>query len=346
MSDESKGLARIVRVASLTPIVGADRIVLATLEGLAWRCVCNKADFTELGQLGVYFAIDSIVDETNPAFAFMAQHHFRIKNARFKGVYSQGLLMPLSILNHYEISDGLADWTEGLDVSYLTRTKKYIKEIPANLAGKVKGNFPTALIPKTDQDNLLNFPDVLKEFEGKQVYITVKCDGSSGTFIWQNGEFRICSRNLELDTNDNANVFCRVAETHMLKQKLDDFQTNLAIQAECVGPGVQKNPMKLDGLDFRVFTVRSLDDWHYYSLEEMDKLCHRVLDLPMVPMIDSFVFDNKIHTIDWLQALANKTEYAPGVPAEGIVMALCYPEYSATLDRLLSVKVLNQAYKD
>jgi hypothetical protein len=54
----------------------------------------------------------------------------------------------------------LADGTEvevveGQDVSDLLNIKRWVAEIPADLAGEVKGMFPSC-IPKTDQERIQN----------------------------------------------------------------------------------------------------------------------------------------------------------------------------------------------
>lgn len=89
-------LAYLVHVGKIDPIEGYDRIALAHVNG--WTCVVNKADFKE-GDLAVYFEIDSKVDETNPAFAFLAAKHYKIKIQKYaKGkAISYGLLMPIDV---------------------------------------------------------------------------------------------------------------------------------------------------------------------------------------------------------------------------------------------------------
>lgn len=335
-------LATIVKIKSLLPIEGADRIELAEMYNNAWKVVVKRGDF-KINDLGIYFAIDSIVDKSNPTFSFLEQHHYRIKLAKFKKTHSAGLLMPLSILNYYNID--INNLNENDDITELTKTVKFIKEIPAELIAEIKGNFPTSLIPITDELNLLSYPSVLDEFEGKECYLSLKYDGSSGTFIWNNGEFDVCSRRLNLKENE-LNTFWKIARKYNLKEKLQHLGDNIAIQAECCGNGIQKNPMKLSDLEMRAFTIRNLNTQRYYNLDEMIKICDHILNIPMVKILKIFKFDKNIHTIDWLQDFANKQEYFTGQSAEGIVLRPYYPCYSNILDKQLSIKILNQSYKD
>ena len=348
-------LATIVKIKSLAPIESADRIELAEMHGNAWKCVVKKNDF-RVNDLGVYFALDSIVDKNNPKFSFLAQHNFRIKNAKFKKTPSQGLLMPLSVLSYYEkldLKDMILETSngikikliEGLDVSDICHVKKYEKEIPAELRGKIKGNFPTSLIPITDELNLLSYPNMLEEFNKKEVYISLKADGSSLSFFYQNGDIKVCSRKLDLEETDGNNAYWKVFNQYNLREKLNNLKLNISAQAEMIGMGIQKNPMKLSNLDMRVFTVRNLDTREYYTLDQMIELCNK-LELETVLILDRFIFNKNIHTIEWLQEFANKQEYYKGQWAEGIVLRPVIPEYSKILDRQLSIKILNTNYQD
>ena len=334
-------LATIVKIKDLTPIEGADRIVLASMENNAWKVVAKINDF-KIGDLGVYFSLDSIVDKDNPVFSFMESRHYRISNAKFKKQFSQGLLMPLNILDYYNIDkSGLI---EGQDLTNELKVTKYEKDIPADLRGLVKGNFPTSLIPITDELNILSYPLVVQELDGKEVSITTKIDGTSSSFFCQNGEIDVCSRRLKLQETE-GNLYWRIFNQYGLREKLSSLKLNICIQGESAGNGIQKNPLKLNGVKLFVFKIRNLDTQNYYTLDQMTELCNK-LGLETVPILSRFVFDKSVHTIDWLQDYVNKVEYYKGQPCEGGVLAPVTPVYSNYLDKMLSVKCLNQAYKD
>ena len=53
-------LATIRKIANIRPIPGADRIVVAQVDG--WECVVQKDEF-RVGQEIVYIEVDSIVPE-------------------------------------------------------------------------------------------------------------------------------------------------------------------------------------------------------------------------------------------------------------------------------------------
>ena len=96
-----------VAVKSLSPISGADMIVLAEVNG--WQCVISKDEGLNEGDLALYYSIDSIPDLEDPHCALVKKRGGRIKTIKLRGIISQGLLAPLS-------------WMEsrGHDVSCLT----------------------------------------------------------------------------------------------------------------------------------------------------------------------------------------------------------------------------------
>ena len=84
-------LVYIVLIDDILPIEGAENVELAVVGG--WRIMVRKGQFN-VGDMAIYFEIDSKVPETEP-FMFLAAKHFKVKTQKyFKGtVISQGLLM-------------------------------------------------------------------------------------------------------------------------------------------------------------------------------------------------------------------------------------------------------------
>ena len=84
-------LAYVVEIDKMLPIEGADRVELAFVSG--WQIMVKKGQF-KVGDLAIYFEIDSKLPEEEP-FLFLSDKHFKIKTQKyFKGtVISQGLLM-------------------------------------------------------------------------------------------------------------------------------------------------------------------------------------------------------------------------------------------------------------
>lgn len=334
-------LATIVRIKNFDPIPGRDLIHSVTMEGNGWNVVCKKSDFNQIGMLAIFFCLDSLVDDKNPAFDFMSVRRYRISNAKFGGMPSQGLLMPLSILSYYGIAP--SEVKEGEDVTFITKTIHYEKTIDLKNSQDIRGGFPVNLgISITDEDNLKSNIRVLPELENEEVYLTIKADGSSGTFILNNGEFQVCSRRLSL--KDGGNPWWRMAKKYNIENKLRSLGKNICIQAEVCGVKLNGNKLKLKEEDIFVFNVKELDTQKWYGLNELKEFCNN-LGLPIVKVIKVCNW-SEISSIEALQAIANGVKYDCGDAAEGIVVRPIVPKWSKILVKWLSVKLLNQGYKD
>ena len=102
-------LAYVVKIDGISPIVGADRVELAHVDG--WRIMVKKGQF-QVGDYAIYFEIDSKVPEKEP-FMFLESKHFKVKTQKyFKGtVISQGLLMAL---DDFILNSEVPSWVQSL----------------------------------------------------------------------------------------------------------------------------------------------------------------------------------------------------------------------------------------
>ena len=174
------------------------------------------------------------------------------------------------------------DVIEGDDVSEFLGIVKYEPPVPACLAGVVKGPFPSA-IPKTDEEriqNLTNEWPVLREY----VYeVTEKLEGSSMTVFKINGEFGVCSRNLNLKETE-GNTLWALARKYDIETKMFGKLDNCAISGEVIGEGVQGNHYGIKGQDFYVFSIYDIAVGEYVGPEFRIELCKQ-LGLKHVPVI-------------------------------------------------------------
>lgn len=328
-------LATIKRLKNVRSHPNADRLKIAEVGDYQ---VVTAADASD-GDLVVYFAIDAILPEW-PVFEFMRPHKFRVKMAKLRGEISNGLVIPVA-----ELKDRLPEapveelLSDEIDLSEYLGVRKYHKPIPPNLAGDVVGDFPTHLCSKTDEDRFENYPDLFDAFAGREVYVTLKLDGSSATFINDGGTLRVCSRNLELKDTEK-NTLWRLARKYDLVKKLPE---GLALQCECVGEGVLKNPMGLKGQDIYCFNVVVTKTRKLLPATDI-ALLTEALDLPMVPTIFRGKF--KWESLKELKEFANQAKYENGSPAEGIVVRPVEPVYSQKLGKELSLKVISENYKE
>lgn len=262
-------MATIRRIDAIGPIEGADAIEVATVGG--WKVVIKKGEFA-VGDLAVYCEIDSwIPTEIAPFLSkgkepreFEGVKGERLRTVKLRGQLSQGLLLPYNILPF----DSQGVMVEGNDVSELMNIQKWEMAVPAQLAGQVRGNFPS-VIPKTDQERCQN---LVKEIDsaivaGMAFEVTEKLEGSSMTCYLIDGEFGVCSRNLDLKRDEN-NTFWATAIAEDIEAKMREVGDNFAIQGELIGPGVQGNIYKLTKPEFRVFDIYDIVAGDYVTAAE------------------------------------------------------------------------------
>lgn len=212
-----RSLAHIETIVDIQPIENADKIEVATV--LGWKVVVSRADNFHVGDKVVYIEIDSKVPE-RPEFEFLRDRKFRVRTIRLRGQYSQGLILPMSILNKdYKVG---TDVTKELGITYYVpednvrkaskppKTLRYQsmaarhknlfskqpfrwlmrrawgRELLFLFFGKKKDtpkSFPTkfAFIHKTDETRIEAMPWLLGY--KNPLIVTEKLDGTSSTYI-------------------------------------------------------------------------------------------------------------------------------------------------------------------
>jgi RNA ligase (TIGR02306 family) len=331
-------LSSIRRISDIQEIPGADMIELAIVDG--WKVVVAKNVGHKINDLVVYCEIDSFLP-IREEFEFLRkssfkkmgdQEGFRLKSIRLRNQISQGLILPMSVLYNNSDLSTFDELTVGDDVTSILGILKYEPPIPAELAGKVKGLFPS-FIRKTDEERIQNLTSEYDEMKKHTYYVTEKLDGSSATFYINNGEFGVCSRNLEL-LETEGNTFWKVARELDLENKLKEYGVNLSIQGELIGESVQGNPYKIKGQTVRFFNLFDIDLQEYHSLSMFQSLMTD-LGLETVPVLNTHF--HLPDTIDELLLIADgKSELNANFDREGIVIR--------SLDRKISFKVISNKF--
>jgi RNA ligase (TIGR02306 family) len=242
---------------------------------------------------------------------------FRLKTIKLRGQVSQGLIIPINVLMNYK--NFILEFEEGSEVSEILGIVKYEPPIPAELAGKVKGLFPS-FIPKTDEERIQNLSDNIEDWKKEYsdgFYVSEKLDGSSATFYYKDGEFGVCSRNLEL-LETEENTFWKVARSTDLENKMKSLGYNVSFQGELIGEGIQGNPYKIKGQKVYFFNVFNIDNHEYADLNQFVNTIHG-LGLDTVPKLETnYIIPSTIEEI--LQYADGKSYLNPNFDREGVVM--------------------------
>lgn len=330
-------LASVQIIRAIEPIEGADLIELAIINN--WRVVVSKKDGYKLGEKVIYCEIDSFLP-IREEFEFLRkssykkildQEGFRLKTIRLRGQISQGLILPLSLLE--------GDYQEGDDVTDLLGITKYEQPLDASLKGMAKGLFPS-FIEKTDEERVQNLTSKYSGYKDIPFYATEKLDGTSTTYYVKDGEFGVCSRNIELkepQQGETPSTQWRIAQELGLKEKMIAFnkqtKQNIAIQGELIGYGIQGNPYKLKNQQFYIFTAFDINNYKKLGFDEI-KAYASIFELNLVPIVKEYKTLPEID--DLIYSADGKSKLNPTANREGLVLR--------TYDNKISFKVISNNY--
>lgn len=326
-----------------------------------WKVIVKKNQF-EQDQLAVFCETDTILPPEIPLFAFLEGK--RIRTKKLKGVVSQGVAFTipeiLEVIHNRatpetinQIADLFKDELElGQDLTELVGATKYDEELAKYNGGKsippahARGNFPS-FIHKTDEERIQNLAKELKyDWQGKEVVITEKLDGSSITIYCKLEQSElveglgltnsgICSRNLDLKVE---------GETHFIKtglpylRKLQDYcamnDRSLALQGEIIGPGIQGNPYKLDKHEIYFFNVFDIDAGRKLVHDEAEYIFD-MLHVESVPLIN-YQWPLNSTMEELLEKADGTSRLNPKTNREGIVVR--------ALDGSFSFKVISNKW--
>ena len=153
-------------IDAIDSIDGADAIEVATVGG--WKVVTRKGEF-KAGDLAVYCEIDSWIPHNIAPFLcrgveprkYNGVDGERLRTVKLRGQISQGLLLPRHV-----VLDKIGEIEVDMDVTEILGIQKWEAPIPAQLAGVMRGNFPS-FIPKTDQERCISGDTLIDTTQGK-----------------------------------------------------------------------------------------------------------------------------------------------------------------------------------
>lgn len=322
-----------VRIDSVEPIEGADRIMAAHVGG--WTIVIGKGDF-DTGDLAVFYEIDSFLPADDYRYEKFSERGVKemivdgatrkghvLRTVRLRGVYSQGLLMrpsdvlPSSIPEHayeemLEKKTNLTslcgvcefDPIRGVDQGNMSILRKY----------------DSWVAPRTDAERIQNISEDLFAIIKKTDYIaSVKVDGTSMTALYdpRYESIRLFSHNNELgyDVGFGKQVYEQAVE-----QGIIDWLTEhrgLTLQFEACGPKINGNRLNLKSMRLFVFSLwdtsecRYLDPYHYDDCS-LDPAC-----TPELPSLDLNDYEKTTDLINHVDGIKG---HVTGCLDEGIVI--------------------------
>lgn len=325
-------LATIRKIDEVRAIPDADKIVAYRVGG--WWVVDAVGKYTA-GDLVVYVEPDAWIPHALAPFLSKGQEPRtyegvkgeRLRTVKLRGQLSQGLLLPIDVTFFRD---------EGTDVSDALGIIKYEPPVPAQLAGQVRGIFPTA-IPKTDQERVQNLVAEIAEYadRGLTFEVTEKLEGSSCTmYLDREDSFHVCSRNFDLQEDGNVSFWKVAAQYDVAAKMRARGLQGYALQGELVGEGVQGNVYKIKAQDFFVYDVYNEIEGRYLNALERVALCED-LQLSHVPPLDTaYVLSGNV---DDLLKYAEGRSVLHDTEREGVV-------FKCNEDPSISFKAISNKY--
>lgn len=188
-------LATVQKVLNVRPIEGAD--VIEVVDVLGWSVVVKKDDNLKVGDLIVYYEIDSWLDASDPRYATFEERFtnwgdkrgMRLKTIKLRKQISQGLVLrleqfPEAVHAMRELDD---EAKVGFDLTEILKIDKWesLHEERSNSGGmgaKTAGSKPfPSFLRKTDQERVQNYITELPKHIAETFEVTTKIDGSSMT---------------------------------------------------------------------------------------------------------------------------------------------------------------------
>jgi RNA ligase (TIGR02306 family) len=189
--------------------------------------------------------------------------------------------------------------------------------------------FPN-FIKQTDETRIQNMPNICTDLAGVPLQITEKIDGQSATYFviksnkksWQFWKekyiFGVCSRRFWLVKEDFTTSWWKIARMLRIKEYLieycEKYNTEIVVQGEIIGTGIQGNKYGITGYDFRVFNIVDLHSGAADN-KQQHEIC-RELHLKCVPSLPSIILPKTIS--EAIDISKGKSKMAD-IPRAGIV---------------------------
>lgn len=331
-------MASVCTVKSLEPVKNTDNLVVISMNENLYNVLGNKQMNLNVGDKVVYFEVDSILP-LEERYTFLKKCYkeslkgYLIKAMKMRGVYSFGL-----ILKGEDVGLDLTKYNPRDDLTQALNVRKYeVQDPPSHghiedtwkkpfirffeifwdgkFFKKHLEDFPTNIIPKSDEENLWNNPELFDKHKNDANYISVKMEGKSVTCFWDRKllrkVFKVFGRNKELSDPGEIKWF-----TDNIGSKMKNKSwRNVVLQGEFCSPKIQKGIYQ-NGTHFYVFKIKDLDTGAYLSLDAMKMYCE-LHGLETVPILDKNL--NEFKTREELAKYVETLGFIPGDNVYNIV---------------------------
>jgi len=325
----SERIVRTVVLDSVEPHPNADRLDVAKFGGFV--CVVARDTF-RAGDAATYIPVDMLVPADRPEFAFLAVQarksdgRCRIKARDFRGVYSEGLLLPARTdeeITALGVEPYVAPWemdSQGLDAKS-----------------------PSPEPPVYDLESWRTWGHLFKV--GEPVAVTEKLNGSSGRFFRDlDGHLHLGSHTRwKLRPEDGGNSeWAHAVSFHWWN--LARIPSGTCVYWECIGRvggfgyGIQKGTADLRVFDVRTVATGGAGEWQNWPDARRTLVAW---EIPVVPTLYEGPYDPGL-----VQALAEgQTTMGGGHVREGIVIRPTVERWEPELHGRLVLKLHGKGFR-
>ncbi|KAK7991464.1 hypothetical protein PG988_000258 [Apiospora saccharicola] len=330
----TRKLVSVRRTAGLQPIKGNRHVEIAKIDG--WNVIVMKEDY-HVGQLVVYFEVDSFLPNTEERFWEYCQPHkveeyngqcgFVVKTFMKYGRVTQGIVFPLHAFSEVleaqqELEAKFGDSEKAttalleMDFTATLGVKKY-DSVYFDAAGSY--GRPPPFFPQPGCERAQNVTGLFERFGDTMFQITEKLDGLPMTVYHvrksselyralpqdrdsniKRPEYGVCGRENDYVEHEKS-VFWMAAKQQDITNKLKRLGKNLAVQGELCGSSIMSNSMGFaEGQHrFYVFSIYDIDKATWMSADKAFDLCKQ-LNLTHAPIVGRMRLSSFAQSLDQL----------------------------------------------
>lgn len=267
---------RVVRLGPIVPHPNADTLGVTHVGGPGGYPVVVKLGQYKEGDLAVYVPVDAEVPENDPRWTFLGKHT-RVRAARFRGVFSMGLLTPAE-----------PGWAEGDDVAVPLGIARWVPKRCAWAFAGADDTAPTPPgldLPPYGVRALRRWPEAL--LLGEEVVLTEKIHGTSARFALHEGKLVVGTRTRWIRPGPDS-PWGRAVAACSLERAMARLveQGSVVVYGEVFGGGVQDLDYGYGraAVSFRVFDLWDRTNARFVDHDGFVEICEEA-GLPTVPVL-------------------------------------------------------------
>ncbi len=321
----------VIQINNMEKHPNADNLSIIKIGG--YEVIVQTKEWS-IGDVACYVEPDMVVPN-NEMFSFL-KGHTHIKVRKFRGRYSQGLLIPLPsefdwIPPHPRLQVG----DNAMEALGITR---YIPPEPITLHDE-NVSAPPGVFLKYDVENGYKYQNVFQE--GEPVVVTEKLHGSSAKYVFNDGVM-YCGSRTQWKKESETNLWWKGLRQNEWIEKWCKDHNRLCLYGEVFG---QVQNLKYGANTNQIF-FRAFDIWHIKEARWIDfvdvftKYCLLISSNKWVPIIHHGKFD-----VEHIKGLAERDSVIPGANhcCEGVVVRPIQERHDPKLGRV-QLKFVSNRY--